>query len=175
MVRAASDQQQTRGARISLLSALFAGVVIVVAWMSLRQSPPPKPTQRSLVNCRVPWVCERDPAHQFVDYGRFEPMPCRICGGRCYIQLRYVCPVHEREFDAFVQFERIEDDESASAARERVCLYRYDSASQWQQTSGNVPCPVSGCTAETRRPNTSWSEQSHRTSTSGGGDGHAGS
>ncbi len=157
MVRAARDQEQLRTARISLIWAIGAGTVAISIWLYMKDPPREIPKQRMLSTYPVLWVCENNPQHMFVANGRFEPLPCRECNGRCYIQLEYVCPEHG-EFKVFVQFQRLETEDPASDhVREQISKYRYNVDSPWQTCEkGTIPCPKSGCSANTRQPTTSW-------------------
>ncbi len=160
MVRAAPDREQTRTARISLASAFGASALALLVWMYMKEPPPTVPTQRTLSSFPVTWICEKNPNHRFIANGRFQSLPCRECDGRCYIQLTYICPVHKNTFDVFVQFEQVPPDDPANEPSERISLYRLTTSSPWVEYKGNIPCPVPGCTAITKRPKGSWQERS---------------
>jgi hypothetical protein len=154
MVRAAPNQEQVRTARGSLLGAAGAALIILVLWFSLRTPAEPVARQRTLVDTPVEWVCARDKEHHFRANGRYEPLPCRVCDGQCFIRLRYACPVHG-EFESLVQIQRVDAADKPEGA-ERVAFYRYPRG-EWQACDGRVPCPVAGCTERTRPAKGAWS------------------
>ena len=171
MVRAAPDQEQRRTARISLIWAIGAGAAMIAIWLYMKEPPREIPKQRTLSTYPVLWVCENNPQHTFIANGRFEPLPCRECDGRCYIQLEYVCPEHG-EFHVFAQFQRIESDESApNFSGERISKYRYDVNSPWQTCENEkIPCPEMNCSANTRQSTNSWTPR--RRNNSGSAESH---
>ena len=160
MVKAAPDREQRRMARISFASAACAGLLVLVGWALVRESPPPQAVRRSLDQAPMLWVCERNAHHHFIADGRYEPRPCPECGGQCFIQLHFQCPLHGIEFDALVQFEPDTPVEGHSGRpRERIVRYRRADQSEWHDAEGYVPCPVEGCTARTVQVHTTWDER----------------
>jgi hypothetical protein len=156
MVRAAPNKEQRTTAWLSFASTVLAAIVVLVLWASLRGEPQPTPPQRGLSDVTLDWVCEKNGTHRFRARGRVEPRVCDICGGTCYIALRYSCPEHG-EFDVLTKFTRVvpADGEPASSVRERVHAYRHQGR-QWEEYKGHVDCPVQGCRERTSRSRRSW-------------------
>lgn len=152
MVRAAPDKEQIRTTRISLITALGAGVVVFAIWLSMRESPAPAARQRTLADVEVEWVCDKVVSHRKRARGGYTTIPCPQCDGQCHLSFVFECPVHG-SFRALVDMNP-PDPESDSPAnrRERVVRFRYESSTgPWRFTDGVVPCPVAGC-RETCRP-----------------------
>lgn len=151
MVRIAWQPEQRRFARISLLTALLAGLGAFGMCAYLRSPPIPAARMRTLTDYPVQWVCSTNSAHRVTAPGRYEPLPCPKCGAPSDILLSYTCRVHARPaVDVYVQFARAPDGE-------RVTRYRFDQHEAWRDSAdGRVPCPVEGCTEFMIRPPASW-------------------
>jgi hypothetical protein len=161
MIRIARDPEQRRFARISLLTALAAGLVAFGTCLYLRYPDPPAPAMRTLTDYPVLWVCRSDPAHRLTANGRFDPLPCPQCNAPCDILLRYRCPKHRQNLDVFVQFARGEPDDGPEG--ERVASYRFETTGPWRSSpEGLVPCPVTGCGTPMVRPHEAWSQRALR-------------
>ena len=163
MIRIARDPEQRRFGRISLLTALAAGMVAFGTCLYLRQPFTPEPPMRTLMDYPVLWVCRSNPAHRLTAPGRFDPLPCPLCDSPCDILLRFRCPTHKEDVDVYVQFGRADDGAPGSAVTERVATYRYESPGAWHESpDGRVPCPVTGCGTAMVRPHEAWSERALR-------------
>jgi len=165
MVRVATDKSQTRAAWLSLMGAIGAGLIAVLALTLLREPEPHPAPQRSLTSFRARWTCERNPEHEFTALGRFNAMPCQEpgCDGQCWIRQRFICLAHNSKFDVWVRFERVT---SGGVDTERIVAYRYAPNGPWHDAvDGKVACPVPGCSSVTRPSNTAWSDRDRRQAT----------
>lgn len=153
MVRAAPDRDQIKTLRVSVATAVVVGLIVFVAWFWWNREPTSRPVTRTISDVEVDWVCEKDNGHGFRAGGGYQPIPCPLCDGKCYMSFDFACPVHRQEFFAMVKMERHTQD---GEVKERVTAYRIrDRDAHW--IDGDcVRCLEPDCDECAERPRPQW-------------------
>lgn len=161
MVRTAPDREQVVTTRLSVMTAVVAGLIVFAVWAWLERRPQVHSARRAIADVEVQWVCSDNPHHRRSARGGYEPVPCPVCGAPCFMAFTFVCPVHRERFEAMVKIAR---DPSRTSAGERITAYRILAPGEtWHDSDGHVRCPVPGCNKTAERPRPSWKHRSVQT------------
>lgn len=153
MVRAAPDRDQINKLRISVATAVAVGLIVFLGWFWWNREPTTKPAIRTIGDIEVDWVCEKDNRHGFRAVGGYQPVPCPLCDGKCYMSFDFACPVHRREFFAMVRMEEIIQ---GGETTERVTAYRVRGRDAHWIDGDCVRCLEPHCDECAERPRPQW-------------------
>lgn len=153
MVRAAPDRDQINKIRVSVATAVAVGLIVFLAWFWLNHDSGPRPVARTISDIEVDWVCDKDNRHGFRASGGYEPIPCPLCDGKCYMTFDFACPVHRRGFSALVKMEASHRDGKVT---ERITAYRVRSPDSGWIDGDCVQCLEPGCKECAQRPRPEW-------------------
>jgi hypothetical protein len=143
MVKVKDSRPQRRAALMSLLMAISAAFITLIAWWVWRHEEEVFAKQRDVTNVVVTWECPS--GYRFQAPGACSPRPCPDTDEHAEIVLTYRCSEHG-PVEVYARYRPGPDHRAVLA------LIRYRNSESWQPADRGVHCPICRRRMVTDRP-----------------------